>query len=58
MGKKVIVVKNNIRYRKIYEDDIQKVFYLTPKALPKIPCFTSKMRADDSHISTDNEIEV
>jgi hypothetical protein len=54
MGKKIIIIQNQHKYRKVYEEDIQKVFYLTPKIIPKIPCFKFKARKADSNVSTDN----
>ena len=58
MGKKIIIIQNELRYRKIFEDDIQKVYYLAPKATPKIPNFQFKIRKSNSDVSTDSEVEV
>lgn len=58
MGKKIIIIQNQLRYRKIFEEDINKVYYLAPKATPKIPNFQFKTRRTNSDVSTDSEIEV
>lgn len=58
MGKKVIIIQNQSRYRKIFEEDIQKVYYLTSRVIPKIPNFQFKIRRSNSDVSTDTEIEV
>ena len=56
MGRKVIIISNNMRNRKVNQEDVRKVFYLTPKPLPKIPCFGFKVRRTISEDTTDNEI--
>lgn len=58
MGKKIIIVQNQLRYRRIYEEDVKKVYYLAPKAVPPIPKFSFKIKRSNSAFSTDNEIEV
>lgn len=39
MVKKIIIVQYKQEIIKIYEEDIKKVFYLKPRALPKTPSF-------------------
>lgn len=58
MGKKIIIIQNQLRYRKIFEEDIQKVYYLAQKAIPKVPNFQFKARRANSDVSTDSEIEI
>lgn len=58
MGKKIIIVQNQRRYRRVFEEDVKKVYYLTPKSVPLIPTFSFKIRRSNSNVTTDSEIEV
>lgn len=53
MGKKIIIVAKKMQLIKLYEEDIQKVFYLKQKILPNIPSFKFKLRGIHSDLKAD-----
>lgn len=57
MGKKIIIVQNQHKFRRVFEEDVKKVYYLAPKSVPSIPKFSFKIRRSNSDVSTDNENE-